>query len=206
LHALNFVTRDSIAEPAELAEYHVERFLGTFIRRARVTKDTGAVFEGLIAGIDRVAQAALLADLGKKPGRHAAGKDLHRALSRVIIRVPKRHARIGQRDLRLRGLLFEMTDAADGGFHAECRRRLALPIAIVARDLVFERRPFDIAGHRKNGSARTESFLEVFLEAGGLDAAERFQRPPAIAPQRHRPVTPTQLDHHFLPRLVFERL
>ena len=62
---LHFFFGDAIGQAFQFADGDVERFLGAFGGGARVANDAGNLFERLVIGTDRIAQAALLAHFGE---------------------------------------------------------------------------------------------------------------------------------------------
>ena len=67
LDAVQLVLLDAGSQPHQLAEGHVQGFLGPVGARTRVAEHRAAVAERVVAGGDAVAQAALFADLGEEP-------------------------------------------------------------------------------------------------------------------------------------------
>ncbi len=75
-HGLQLVQGHPIAaEPVDLGQHHVEGLLRPVGRGAGVAKHGRAVELALVGGVDRVAQAAFLADFGEEPGRGIAAQD-----------------------------------------------------------------------------------------------------------------------------------
>src|SRR5262249_47396541 len=149
------------------------RLLGARRRRAGVTEDAGPVFERLVARGNGVAQAVLLAHLREQPGAHAAVQHVDRPNRVVILGVAERHARIGDANLRLGSFLADVTIAALR--LADPKRRLGtgLPVVEQPADLLLERLPGDVAGHRQDGAVRPEEPAVVGaedLDVESLDA------------------------------------
>ena len=70
---------DALGEPPQFVQGHVERFLGPLGAAAGIAEHAGPIAQGVVAGIDAVAQTAALADLGEQPRAHAAAQGPHGA-------------------------------------------------------------------------------------------------------------------------------
>ena len=90
---------------------------------AQVDGEQAGVGEALGPGIDRIGQAALLAQLLEQPRRHAAADRLGEQRQGRRGRIGRRQAGIGQGEMRLLGRAAVGADAADEAGARDRRRR-----------------------------------------------------------------------------------
>ena len=93
-----------------------------------------------------------------------------------------------------------------GRHRAEGQGRLgtALPVAEQPADLVAERLPLDVAGHRKDRALRPKHLLIMISNHLRGEAADALGSAATVLAQRRRIMPAAKLDQQFLPRLVFQ--
>ena len=118
----------------------------------------------------------------------------------------ERHARVGDGDLRLRRVLGQVGPATDRAFQLQFRLLAGLPVAEQAADLLLERTPFDVAGHRQDAAARLKVAGVVLANALGRQPGQPLRRAAVVQAQGRRVMPAAQFDQHLLPRLVLQAL
>ncbi len=156
----------------------------------------------VLAGVDAVAQAAALADLGEQPGAHAAAEHADRAPRLEVVGMAIGHARVGHADLRLLRIVRQVLVAARLGRLGDRIGRAGGPIAKQLAHQVLQLLPIDAAGDAENRAVGPIAAVEV-----GADVVDRGRLDRLfVALSRPAPglgiVPPPQLDHHLLRRLV----
>ncbi len=196
---------DALREPPQFAQGHVERFLGPLGAAAGIAEHAGPIAQGVVAGIDAVAQPAALADLGEQPRAHAAAQGPHGAPGLKIVGMAIGHARSRRcrcasgPNRRARAGNRPGPDARRRAPSAGCQSPSNLPTRS------FKRLPLDAAGHAQDRAAGLELPLK---EAAYLLQADRLQGL-LLAQRRAAPgvgkMAAAKLDHDLFRRLVFHR-
>ena len=122
--------------------------------------------------IDRVAEAAFLADLGEEPAGHAAGEDLDRHADDVVVRVGFLDRVVGDADVGLLRLLVFVVVPAGGGLGDDRERLAGLHRAEVLADLGLEFVEVHVAGHRED---RAVGSVAAGVVSAGLLSRQRLQ-------------------------------
>src|SRR5262249_54351056 len=110
----------------------------------------------------------------------------------------ERDAGVGDCDLRLRGVLGHVAAAAECLARLDCRGVASLPVAEKALDLVFQKRPLDVARHGNDHVFGAEETLILLAYLRGGQAPEAFDGAAAVLAQRMRPGAAAQFNHHLL--------
>ena len=177
LEAVDLVGGDAVVEPLQLGQHHVERFLGPLGGGAGVGEDRAAVAERVAHGIDRIDEAALLADLGEQPRAHAVAEHADRAADLKIVGMRVGHGVEGDADVRLARFGRRCADsAAAAAFRSTLAQRAGLPAAEEPLDVVLQPRPVDLAGDAEDRAARRIELLEMLPHVGDRQAADAWPR------------------------------
>ncbi len=193
------------AEPPQLAQGYVERFLGLLGAAAGIAEDAGTVAQGVVTGGNAVAQPSPLADFREEPRAHAAAQGPHGAPGHEIVVVAIGHAGVGDADVRLGRIVRHVQVSALGRKLVDRRFAGRLPIAQQAAHEVHQRCPLDAAGHAQDRALRLELPRE---KSADLVKADRLQGL-LFAQRRAAPgvgeMAAAKLDHDLLRGLVFHR-
>ena len=156
---------DALGQADQLAERHVERLLGPLGAGAGVAEHAAAVAQRVVRGVDAVAQAAALADLGEQPGAHAAAQHAHRAPGLEVVGMAVGHAGVGDADLRLvRIVAAGARSGRSAGDSTIASARPRLPVAEQLADQVLQPLPVEAAGHAEDRAVGAVAPLEMLAD------------------------------------------
>ena len=125
-------------------------------------------------GIDAVAQAAALADLGEQPGAHAAAQHAHRAEGLKIIGMAIGHAGVGDADLRLLGIVRQVPVMGRAGVSSGRPSSPGDQSPSNSPTRSFSRGEVDAAGHAENRAVGPIAAVEVAADVVDRGRLDRF--------------------------------
>ena len=143
-------------------------------RSSRLAEDRRAIAKAFVSRVDRVAQPALLADLGEQTSGGVTSQDRGDGAGLIIIGSGNRLGGIGERNLNLLCFLDEMIALRSRGLKRNGRIGARFPIREQPRHGIAEAFPFDGAGDSEDRAVGSIIGFDERSQVVGFDRRNTF--------------------------------